>query len=98
MSLSTLWAWLMYGWAAGEILLAVFVRARGGRTNIQDRGTQFILWGVIFGSIFATEWVGHVFPGSIPASIPSCVILLTLGWRFAFWPWACIPETGLAWH
>jgi protein-S-isoprenylcysteine O-methyltransferase Ste14 len=66
MRLSTLWVWLMYGWGAGEILLALFVRARGGRTTIQDRGTQFILWGVIFGSIFASEWVVHLFPGSIP--------------------------------
>src|SRR5580698_8231599 len=66
MRLSTLWVWLMYGWGAGEILLALFVRARGGRTTIQDRGTQFILWGVIFGSIFASEWVVHLFPSSIP--------------------------------
>ncbi|MGB9028959.1 MAG: isoprenylcysteine carboxylmethyltransferase family protein [Acidobacteriaceae bacterium] len=66
MSLSTLWVWLIYGWAVGEILLAVFVRARGSRANIQDRGSQFILWGVIFGSIFAQGWVYRAVPGTIP--------------------------------
>jgi protein-S-isoprenylcysteine O-methyltransferase Ste14 len=67
MSLSTVWAWLIYGWAAGEILLALFVRARTGVHNIRDRGTQFILWGVIFGSIFALDWVGPHFPREIAA-------------------------------
>jgi protein-S-isoprenylcysteine O-methyltransferase Ste14 len=57
----------MYGWAAGEILLALLVRARRGEHQIRDRGTQFILWGVIFGSIFAVEWVAHLFPGQMPA-------------------------------
>lgn len=66
MSLSTLWVWLIYGWAAGEILLALFVRAHGSQTNIQDRGSQFILWGVIFGSIFAMDWVYRLVPGAIP--------------------------------
>lgn len=66
MSLSTLWTWLIDGWGIGEILLALFVRARGSQRKIQDRGTQFILWGAIFGSIFATEWVRHLLPADIP--------------------------------
>jgi protein-S-isoprenylcysteine O-methyltransferase len=65
MRLTALWPWLMYGWAAGEILLALLVRARRGEHQIRDRGTQFILWGVIFGSIFALEWVGPHFPRAI---------------------------------
>lgn len=66
MNLSRLWVWLMYGWAAGEILLALLVRARRSQRNIQDQGTQFILWGVIFGSIFALEWVYRLVPAAIP--------------------------------
>ena len=66
MRLTLRWPWLMYGWAAGEILLALFVRARRSQHAIQDRGTQFILWGVIFGSIFALDWVATHFPWGIP--------------------------------
>jgi protein-S-isoprenylcysteine O-methyltransferase len=65
MSLSILWPWLIYGWAAGEISLALFVRARRSKHAIQDRGTQFILWGVIFGSMFALDWVANHFPWSM---------------------------------
>jgi protein-S-isoprenylcysteine O-methyltransferase Ste14 len=57
MSLSVLWPWLVYGWGAGEIFLALFIRARRREHAIQDRGTQFILWGVIFGSMFALGWM-----------------------------------------
>jgi protein-S-isoprenylcysteine O-methyltransferase len=66
MILTLLWPWLMYGWAGGEILLALLVRARRGRHAIQDRGTQFILWGAILGSIVALDWVGNHFPWGIP--------------------------------
>jgi len=81
MGLSTLWPWLMYGWAAGEILLALFVRARSGVHSIRDRGTQFILWGVIFGSIFALEWVGAHFPREIAAGhwLKSLSVILMMG-------------------
>ena len=82
MSLSTLWVWLMYGWGLGEIVLAVFVRARGSRHNIEDRGTQFILWGAIFGSIFATEWVRHLLPANIPGGrwlSAAGVVLMLIG-------------------
>jgi protein-S-isoprenylcysteine O-methyltransferase Ste14 len=66
MDASVLWMWLMYGWGVGEILLAVFVRARSREHKVQDQGTQFILWGVIFGSIFAQDWVSGHFPSYIP--------------------------------
>ncbi len=82
MTLSTLWVWLIYGWAAGEILLALFVRARRSRHTIQDRGTQFLVWGAIFGSIFALDWVYRLFPGQIPGGHwlrPISTALLVLG-------------------
>ena len=67
MSLSLLWVWLVYGWGVGEILLALFVRARRREHAIQDRGTQFILWGVIFGCMFALGWVNDQSPWHIQA-------------------------------
>ena len=43
------------------------VRARPHREHkVQDQGTQFILWGVIFGSIFAEDWIYRHFPSHIP--------------------------------
>ncbi len=68
MNQSLLWLWIIDAWAVGEILLALFVRARRSTRNIQDRGTQFILWGTIFGSIFATGWLEHFPQGRIPSS------------------------------
>jgi protein-S-isoprenylcysteine O-methyltransferase Ste14 len=68
MTLSILWVCLVYGWAAGEIFLALFIRARRREHAIQDRGTQFILWGVIFGSMFALGWVNDHFPWRMHAA------------------------------
>jgi protein-S-isoprenylcysteine O-methyltransferase Ste14 len=82
MSLSMLWPWLIYGWAAGEILLALFVRARSSEHTVQDRGTQFLLWGAIFGSIFALDWVYRQFPSHIPGGYwlrQIGVLLLVIG-------------------
>jgi protein-S-isoprenylcysteine O-methyltransferase Ste14 len=68
MSQSLLWQWVLDTWAVGEILLALLVRARSSTRTVQDRGTQFILWATIFGSIFATEWLRHYGAGRIPSS------------------------------
>ena len=67
MRLSILWVCLVYGRAAGEIFLALFVRARRREHAIQDRGTQFILWVVIFGCMFALGWVNDTFPWTMHA-------------------------------
>lgn len=81
MSLSTLFVWLVYGWATGEILLALLVRARPSEHAVQDRGTQLILWAVIFGCMFSLGWVNDHVAWKIhaPWLKPIAVGLMILG-------------------
>ena len=53
-------------WLAGEILIALFTTTRKGQGRIQDRGTQIILWVVIFASLRIDEWMHKLFPVDMP--------------------------------
>jgi protein-S-isoprenylcysteine O-methyltransferase Ste14 len=57
--ISTLWTWLYWGWFASEVVIAVARRTRKSRGDVQDRGSQLILWIVIAASITACEWVRY---------------------------------------
>ena len=58
MSASLLWEILFYGWCFSEVYIALGRRTRNASGNTRDRGTQLLLWIVIFVSIFACEWIG----------------------------------------
>ena len=57
MRLDALWEWLLNAWIVGEVVIAVAARTRRGQGNVQDRGTQIMIWVVIVASFFAGGWV-----------------------------------------
>jgi protein-S-isoprenylcysteine O-methyltransferase Ste14 len=57
MSLDIAWRVLLYGWVAGEVVIAFATRTRRGRGNVRDQGTQLIIWAVIVFSFWAMNWV-----------------------------------------
>ena len=60
MDLGTLWTWLYWSWIALEVVIAVGTRTRRRQGNIQDRGTQILLWVVIVLSLVASGWMRHL--------------------------------------
>jgi protein-S-isoprenylcysteine O-methyltransferase Ste14 len=57
LSISLLWRILFYGWTASEVCLVIVTRTRKSGGTVRDRGSLFILWGTIVGSIFAAGWI-----------------------------------------
>jgi protein-S-isoprenylcysteine O-methyltransferase Ste14 len=49
-------------WGVGELLLALFTTTRQVQGDVQDRGTQIILWIVILASLRIDEWMHPFFP------------------------------------
>jgi protein-S-isoprenylcysteine O-methyltransferase Ste14 len=62
---SILWQWLYVGWVVLEIVVAVATRTTRSRGNVQDRGSQLILWIAIVGSVTAGEWLQHLVSADI---------------------------------
>ncbi|MGH9357130.1 MAG: methyltransferase family protein, partial [Terriglobia bacterium] len=58
MSLEVLWEVLLYGWVAGEVVIAIATRSRGSQGKVQDQGTQLLIWVVIVLSFWAKNRVG----------------------------------------
>jgi len=83
MSLEFVFDALSAGWALGEILIALITTTRPGRGHIQDRGTQIILWVVIFASLNIVGWMHQFFPIDMPGSYtwlrPAAFGILILG-------------------
>jgi protein-S-isoprenylcysteine O-methyltransferase Ste14 len=59
-SLGTLWIGLYWTWFALEVAIAVGTRARRGNANVQDQGTQVMLWAAIILSLTASGWMRHL--------------------------------------
>ena len=57
MSIHLIWKILLYGWPASELLLALTTHTRKSGGNLRDRGSLFVLWGTIFGSMMAAGWI-----------------------------------------
>ncbi len=90
---------LFYGWPASEICLAIITRTRKSGGKLRDRGSMLILWGAIFASIFAAEWMSRrtartLLPGAawlgwailflmVAALIVRWVAILSLGKAFS---------------
>lgn len=62
MHVSMLWTWLYWAWVASEVLIAIATRTRHSQGEVKDRGTQLLLWIVIFASVTAAIWISHVVP------------------------------------
>jgi protein-S-isoprenylcysteine O-methyltransferase Ste14 len=61
--MSNLWLILYCSWCLSEVLLVVLTRTRrssGG--TLSDRGSIFVLWIVIFASIWMGSWYGATHP------------------------------------
>jgi protein-S-isoprenylcysteine O-methyltransferase Ste14 len=63
--MSIVWIWLYWAWIASEVLIAVATRTRRSGGAVKDRGTQVLLWIVIFASITAAKWISHAVPAPI---------------------------------
>jgi protein-S-isoprenylcysteine O-methyltransferase Ste14 len=57
MSASKLWEVLFLVWFFSEVFIALGMRTRNSGRNVRDRGTQLMLWIVIFGAITACDWI-----------------------------------------
>lgn len=60
MNASLVWTILLYGWTASEVYIAVATRTRRGGGEVSDRGSMFVLWITIFGSITAAQFARHL--------------------------------------
>lgn len=68
MNQGLLWAILINGWIAGEVVLSVATRTRRGKGIPQDRGTQILLWIVIVASFVASGYATAIVWADVPFS------------------------------
>jgi len=99
MSQNLLWLFLFYAWIAGEVILSFATRTRNHQGNVQDRGTQLVLWIVIVACFTAGGFAAAVraadmhFPHAalrtaalallIAGLVVRAVAILTLGRAFS---------------
>jgi protein-S-isoprenylcysteine O-methyltransferase Ste14 len=63
--IAMMWTWLSAGWVLSEIVIAFVTRTRSGGGKVRDRGSQVLLWIVIFTSITACDRVQHAVPANM---------------------------------
>jgi protein-S-isoprenylcysteine O-methyltransferase Ste14 len=61
--MSALWQALYIFWIVGEVVIAIGTRRRSGSANVQDRGSQILLWIVIFASLSIAGFLQARMPG-----------------------------------
>jgi protein-S-isoprenylcysteine O-methyltransferase len=66
MHLETVWKALTWVWLAGEIFIAIFTRSSGKKADVQDRGTQILIWVVIVASLWMQGWMHGFLPSDMP--------------------------------
>jgi protein-S-isoprenylcysteine O-methyltransferase Ste14 len=87
MSLEFFFNALTAGWALGEILIALITTTGWKQGKVQDRGTQILLWIVIFASLNIVGWMHKFFPVDMPGSyswlrpVAFGILILGLGIR-----------------
>lgn len=64
MAVATIWQIFYWGWVAGEVFIAVATRTKSRSGKVQDRGSQLLLWIVIFASLTACEVSRRLFPAN----------------------------------
>jgi len=83
MHLELAWQILTWIWLAGEVFIAIFVRSSGKKSNVQDRGTQILIWIVIVASFWIEGWMHSLIPPDMPGSSswlrPLALGILVLG-------------------
>jgi protein-S-isoprenylcysteine O-methyltransferase Ste14 len=83
MSLAALWIWLYFGWVAAEVAISVGTRTRRSEGEVQDRGSQAILWVVILLAFSVSGWLAARLPPDMPGSAlwlkPASLAVLILG-------------------
>lgn len=81
--MSGLWRALYVFWIAGEVVIAIGTRRSAGRVNVQDRGSQILLWVVIVLSLTLAGFLRALLPPGFRWHIHSLslvtVMLLILG-------------------
>jgi protein-S-isoprenylcysteine O-methyltransferase Ste14 len=60
-----LWRILYWAWLASEVLLVLVTRTRKADGEVQDRGSIYLLWVVIFCSIWIGSEYGQLHPHTI---------------------------------
>lgn len=77
------WKILGFAWVLGELAVAIFTYTRSGRGQVQDRGTQILLWIVIIGSFWIEGWMHSFLPPDMPGRhavlVPLAIVLMALG-------------------
>jgi protein-S-isoprenylcysteine O-methyltransferase Ste14 len=66
LSIAMLWRVLTGAWGLGEITLALVTYTRRGRGNVQDRGTQLLIWVVII----SAGWIAGKLRETHPMPMP----------------------------
>jgi protein-S-isoprenylcysteine O-methyltransferase Ste14 len=70
MHLTQLLTILYWGWVASEVVIAIATRTRKSGGQVQDRGSQALLWVVIALSASLASWIGYWHPHNLPAPRP----------------------------
>src|ERR1700733_9374599 len=87
MNLELVFNALSAAWVVGEILVAVITTTGWRKGNVQDRGTQIVLWIVIVASLNIVGWMHRFFPVDMPGSftwlrpVAFGILILGLGVR-----------------
>jgi len=59
MNLSLLWDYLLYGWTASEIVIAVATRTGKDGGKVRDRGSMLVMWAVVASAVTAAEFLRY---------------------------------------
>jgi protein-S-isoprenylcysteine O-methyltransferase Ste14 len=87
-----LWMTLYFAWPVSEVLLVLATRTRHSAGHVQDRGSIYLLWAVIVGSMCMSSWyaIAHPigrFAGGIVIQTTSLAMLvagLAIRWTAIF--------------
>ena len=92
-----LWRILYWTWLASEILLVIVTRTRRAGGEVRDRGSLYVLWFVIFCSIWISAGYGMLHPHTIFTGAhwvkPASLLLLSTGLAIR---WTSILSLGRA--
>ncbi|HEX4319263.1 MAG TPA: isoprenylcysteine carboxylmethyltransferase family protein [Acidobacteriaceae bacterium] len=70
MSVSSLWWFFDWAWVGSEVVIAIATRTRNSSGNVRDRGTLYLLWIAILGSITLGSWFGETHGSNLPGGAP----------------------------
>ena len=97
MLLHHLWPVCFYAWITSEIGLAIITRTRASQGSLNDRGSLYVLWIVICGTLSSIDWIRLVFPAANfqggPWLMPCTLLLLIAGLAIR---WTAILSLGRA--